>query len=65
MLLRRGASALCLFLKGIKMAKEKKEEREISREERVTGKRPVGESVETAGKNSREYHATHPKEGDK
>jgi len=47
------------------MAKEKKEEREISREERVTGKRPVGESVETAGKNSREYHATHPKEGDK
>ncbi len=47
------------------MAKEKKEERELSREERVTGKRPVGESVKTVDKDSREYHATHPKEGDK
>ncbi len=57
MLLRRGASALCLFLKGIKMAKEKKEEREISREERVTGKRPVGESLESLDKDSREAKA--------
>ncbi len=50
---------LPVFLKGVKMAKkeEKKEEREISREERVTGKRPVDESVGTLDKDSREVRA--------
>lgn len=33
---------------------EKKETREVSREERVTGKRPVDESVGILDKNSRE-----------
>ena len=40
------------------MAKEgKKESREISREERVTGKQPVGESAGTLDKDSREAKA--------
>ena len=42
------------------MAEEEQKKEEVkvpeSREEAVTGKAPVGESVETLDPNSREYH---------
>ncbi len=49
------------------MAKKIEKEKPKTREEAVTGKAPVGESVETLDKDSREYHVLHSKknEGDK
>ena len=40
----------------------KKENTEISREERVTGKPPVEASEDNVSKDSREYRATHGEE---
>ena len=48
----------CPPFKEPKMAKKKKAYAEKSREERVTGKVPVG-MAEELDKNSREYHAKH------